>query len=153
MYTSVRLRVVWFFMLGSLLGPVASQAGEAEAVIRGLQTTWNEADMDGYLAAYRQDENLRLVFGNTVLEGFEAVATVFRTSYPNETAMGKFTIESLSMRYPSEGVAIAAGTFEHRFPHETVRGGFSHVLLYDGARWIIQHEHTSRGQTIPIAAP
>lgn len=140
-------------VLGLVSKPVkaaqdASDTPGAEAVIRSLQTTWNRADMDGYLAAYRNDEQLRLVFGNTILEGMNSVSEVFRRNYPDEHNMGKFTIDSLSVRYLSDDVAVATGTFEHVFPHETIQGGFSHVLMREEGGWVIQHEHTSRGKTI-----
>ena len=126
----------------------SSKPGGPEATIRALQTTWNQADMDGYLAAYRNDEQLSLVFGNTILRGLNTVSEVFRSNYPDEHNMGKFTIDTLSVRYLTDDVAVATGTFEHVFPHETIQGGFSHVLMREDGGWVIQHEHTSRGKTI-----
>lgn len=132
------------------LGTVSSaHAGgnTPESVIHGLQTDWNNADMDAYLGAYRGDDQLRLVFGNTVVKGMDAVSKLFRANYHDEHTMGKFTVESLSVRHVSDDVAIATGTFQHVFPHETVDGGFSHVLhREESGKWVIQHEHTSRGQ-------
>lgn len=133
----------------AVAGPAESPQASAEAVIRGLQTDWNAADMSAYLDAYRRDDQLRLVFGKTSLTGWDTVNRVFREQYPDETRMGKFTIESLAVRLLGEDTAIASGTFEHIFPHETIRGAFTHVLTRDaGGAWKIEHEHTSRGETI-----
>jgi ketosteroid isomerase-like protein len=42
--------------------------------------------------------------------------------------------------------AIASGTFEHRFPDLLVDGAYTLVFAPDGSgRWLIVHEHTSRG--------
>lgn len=126
-----------------------TEADAVETVVRGLQTDWNRADMSAYLAAYRQDEDLRLVFGGGSLKGWDSVNSVFREEYPDEDRMGKFTIDALEVRLLSPEVAIANGTFEHVFPHQTVRGAFSHVLQKHGdGRWVIEHEHVSRGEVV-----
>ncbi len=140
------LTVLALLATAALAGPPEN---DVEAVIRGLQTDWNAADMSAYLDAYRRDDQLRLVFGKTSLTGWDTVNRVFREQYPDETRMGKFTIESLAVRLLGEDTAIASGAFEHIFPHETIRGAFTHVLTRDAdGTWKIEHEHTSRGETI-----
>lgn len=119
---------------------------EVQAVIAGLQSTWNAADMDGYLAAYRRDDSMSLTYGNSVVQGWDALNALFRQSYPDETRMGKFTIDSLAVTVLGDDAAIAYGNFTHVFPDETIHGGYSHVLArHEDGRWIIQHERTSRG--------
>lgn len=126
-----------------------SDEAAVEAVIRALQTDWNAADMSAYLDAYRRDEELRLVYGKGWLSGWDAVDSVFREQYSDEHRMGKFTIDAMEVRLLTDEVAVVTGSFEHVFPHETIRGAFTHVLQRTPAgRWEIQHEHTSRGETI-----
>lgn len=135
----------------ALAGPVHAgpQENAVEAVIRGLQSDWNAADMSAYLDAYAQDEGTRLVYGKNWLSGWNEVNRVFREQYPDEHRMGKFTIDAMEVRLLTDEVAVVTGSFEHVFPHETMRGAFTHVLekAPDG-RWLIRHEHTSRGETI-----
>lgn len=125
------------------------QEDAVEAVIRGLQTDWNAADMTGYLDAYAKDDSTRLVYGKSWLSGWDEVNRVFREQYPDEHRMGKFTIDAMEVRLLTDDVAVVTGSFEHVFPHETMRGAFTHVLEQtpDG-NWVIRHEHTSRGETI-----
>ena len=60
--------------------------------------------------------------------------------------MGDFDTDQVGVRLIAPGLAIARGLFEHRFPHETIRGAFTHVWQRtDGDTWKIIHEHTSRG--------
>ena len=121
----------------------------AEAVIRSLQEHWNRGDMDAYLARYEPADTLRLTFGNTIVEGWDALDTLFRASYPDPERMGRFTIDRLETRIVDGDTAIAYGNFTHVFPHETVKGGFSHVLQRnESGEWVIVHERTSRGETI-----
>jgi uncharacterized protein (TIGR02246 family) len=135
----------------SLVHPSSAQAEDDEnrvrRVIAGLETTWNGADMEGYLSAYRQDNSLSLTYGNTVVQGFDAMNTLFRNSYPDEMRMGKFTIDEITVTMLGD-TALAYGNFTHIFSEETVIGGYSHVLVKQGDDWIILHERTSRAEVI-----
>ena len=124
---------------------------DVTTAILTLEISWNSGDMTAYLAQYQQDDTLSLTFGNTVVKGWEALDTLFRASYPDPIAMGRFTLERVDVRMLSDDIAVAYGNFTHLFPHETVKGGFSHVLKRnDQGQWIIQHERTSRGETIKM---
>jgi ketosteroid isomerase-like protein len=60
--------------------------------------------------------------------------------------MGNFQVRTLDIQAGEAGHAIASGTFEHRFPALFVEGAFTLVLERDASgRWLIVHEHTSRG--------
>lgn len=139
-------------LLLSLVHLSSAQAADAEsevrAVIAGLESTWNAGDMDGYLSAYRQDDSISLTYGNTVVQGFDALDTLFRNSYPDEVRMGKFTIDSIVVMLLGDAAAVAYGNFTHVFSEETVIGGYSHVLVREDGGWVILHERTSRGEVI-----
>lgn len=136
-----------------LQAPVSADSEGERAVgdvINALQQTWNAGDMSGYLSHYHQSDTLRLTFGNTVVEGWDALNTLFRKSYPDPERMGRFTIDRLEVEMMTDDVAVATGNFTHVFPHETIKGGYSHVLTRDEkGTWIIRHERTSRGEVIP----
>jgi len=126
------------------------EADVATAILT-LEISWNSGDMAAYLAQYQQDDTLSLTFGNTVVKGWKAMDSLFRASYPDPIAMGRFILDQVDVRMLSDDIAVAFGNFTHFFPHETVKGGFSHVLKRnDQGAWIIQHERTSRGETIKI---
>ncbi|MEM1187159.1 MAG: hypothetical protein AAGI72_01460 [Pseudomonadota bacterium] len=129
--------------------PDKADRDAAEAVIHSLQERWNRGDMTGYLARYKQDDSLRLAFGNTIVEGWGALDTLFRATYPDPERMGRFTIDRIETRLVDGDTALAVGNFTHVFPHETIKGGFTHVLQRADARaWVIVHERTSRGEVI-----
>jgi len=134
---------------GNDMSAAETDKSAAAAVIRSLQEHWNRGDMSAYLALYESSDTLRLTFGNTIVEGWDALDELFRTSYPDPVRMGRFTIDRLDTRLIDSDTAIAHGNFTHVFPHETVKGGFSHVLhRSDAGDWVIVHERTSRGETI-----
>ena len=148
-------RAVGILAIAAVLGSTSSQSSAqsptdaVKAVISSLQETWNSGDMDGYLARYAPDESLRLTFGNTVVEGWSALDALFRESYPDPYRMGRFTIDRVDVQLLSADVAVAYGNFTHVFPHETIKGGFSHALTREAnGGWIIRHERTSRAEVI-----
>jgi len=143
------VRTLAFLLILTSTSARADRNGDetaVRAVILGLEQSWNAADMDTYLAAYRQDESMSLTYGASVVQGWDALATLFRTSYPDEARMGKFTINSLDVTLIEQHAAIVYGSFTHVFIEETIIGGFSHVLVRERGRWKIQHERTSRAE-------
>lgn len=143
------VRILAFLVILISTSAQADGNGDEKAVrdvILGLEQSWNAADMDAYLSAYRQDESMSLTYGNSIVQGWDALATLFRTSYPDEARMGKFTIHSLEVTFIEQHAAIVYGNFTHVFIDETIMGGFSHVLVREGERWKIQHERTSRAE-------
>lgn len=135
--------------LAALPAQAASSEEQVEAVVRDLQTDWNDADMTAYLAAYVQNDDLRLLSHAGIYKGWDTVNTLFREHFPDERRMGKFTIDALEIRLLTEDVALANGEFEHVFEDQTVRGSFSHVLKkQDDGGWRIEHEHVSRTEVV-----
>ncbi len=130
---------------------VSADAAEdtARERIEALQETWNRGDMGAYLANYHRDAPMVLSFGNTLVQGWNALDELFRQSYPDPLRMGRFTIDELHVQVLEPTVAIAFGNFTHVFPTETIKGGFSHVLTREGeGPWLIRHERTSRGEVL-----
>lgn len=118
-------------------------------VIMSLPESWNSGDMTGYLDQYQKDASLSLTFGNTVVQGWSALDSLFRKSYPDPVRMGRFSIDRVDVTLLGDDAAIAYGNFTHVFPKETIKGGFTHVLSRDeSGRWIIRHERTSRGEVL-----
>ena len=131
--------------------PTMADSGEEDVrlVIDALQTDWNGGDMTAYLAAYVQNDEMRMLSSAGIYDGWNTVNSIFREQFPDEPRMGDFTVDSLEVRLLTDDVAVASGAFEHVFAELTVRGSFSHVLKkQDDGRWLIEHEHTSRTEVI-----
>lgn len=124
----------------------ADPSAEVRAVVGALQADWNRGDMEAYLGAYARGEHTALLSGNSALRSWEAIAAVYRKSYPDPVAMGRFEVTALDVQLRPGGHAIASGRFQHTFPQLFVDGAFTLVLERDAAgQWKIVHEHTSRG--------
>jgi limonene-1,2-epoxide hydrolase len=132
-------------------GPIEEVLAESEVEIRGLidklQVDWNGGDMTAYLDAYWNDEEFSLMFGDKAVRGWQSVSDMFTSTWTTEEAMGNFQTNNVEVRFTGTDLAIASGGFEHVFPTETIVGSFTHVFRrFDDGRWLIIHEHTSRGQ-------
>ena len=142
-------------MCATLITLPAQAAGgeeEVEAIVRGLATDWNAGNMTAYLAAYVQNDDLRLLSSAGTYRGWNTVDTLFREQFPDEPRMGDFTIDGLEVRRLTDEVVLASGAFEHVFATLTVRGLFSHVFRrQDDGRWLIEFEHVSRTEVIETA--
>jgi limonene-1,2-epoxide hydrolase len=125
---------------------LAESEAELRALTEKLQVDWNGGDMEAYLDAYWKDESTSLLFGKSALRGWQAIADLFRSSWTTEEAMGDFSTGELAVRFTGTDLAIVSGPFQHVFPAETINGSFTHVWRrFEDGRWLIVHEHTSRG--------
>lgn len=124
----------------------ATVENEILALTKKLSSDWNGGGMAAYLDAYSNDVEMSLLFQNRVVASKQELTELFTSSWTTEEAMGDFETDQVGVRQIAPGTAIARGLFEHRFPHETVRGAFTHVWQKTNAgSWKIIHEHTSRG--------
>jgi ketosteroid isomerase-like protein len=103
--------------------------------------------MDAYLNTYSEDVEMSLLFQNRVIASKQELTDFFTASWSTEEAMGDFETDQVGVREIAPGTAVARGLFEHRFPHETVSGAFTHVWQKtNSGSWKIIHEHTSRSR-------
>ena len=124
--------------------PASKSLAKVVALTKRLSTDWNAGDMSGYLDAYHDGTPVSLLFRDQSLSNKQEIIDLFTSSWTTEEAMGDFETSDVQARAVGPDTIIAYGKFEHRFPHETVRGGFSHVWQRaGGGGWKIIHEHTS----------
>lgn len=115
-------------------------------LVQQMQSHWNAGDIDAYLAAYEPAEATTVLFGNTVLKGWNSLAEAFKAAYPDPFRMGRYRVESTTVRFLTPELAVASGTFRHDFPDLIVNGAYTQVFRRtDEGGWRIVHEHTSRG--------
>lgn len=120
---------------------------EIMALTKKLSADWNQGDMAAYLAAYRPDDGIAVLFRDQIVAGFAELEQLFTTTWTTEEAMGDFDTDGVVVRLIGPDLAIAKGQFEHQFPAEKVVGVFSHTWQKTDAGWKIIHEHTSRSMS------
>jgi limonene-1,2-epoxide hydrolase len=135
--------------LGVAGKPAAAQpdkaVAEVLAFLQKLQKDWNSGDMQAYLDAYWDDEDLAIVFGDKVVLGKKAMTAMFTSAWPDEVKMGNFATEDEHVTILDPNFAIVDGKFRHQFTDSVVAGAFTHILKRrENGDWKIVHEHTSR---------
>ena len=113
-----------------------------EQVLKNQTEAWNRGDLDGFMDAYWNDENLTFSGGDGTLVGFEDTYANYRDRYP-EGKMGQIKFEDLKTEMVGKESAIVTGRFYHQLPEEEVQGNFSLVLKTFDGQWKIIHDHTS----------
>lgn len=126
----------------------AAAREQVQCLLEQFEADWNRGDMEAYLGAYWNDDALVLSHGAVNHHGWRAVAALYRKTWPDPQAMGRFELHDVVLRPCDASSVIAVGTFSHRFPGLLVRGAFSLVCRHlAGDGWKIVLEHTSRGST------
>jgi len=122
-------------------------------LVQEMQNQWNAGNIDAYLAVYDPGNATTVIFGNTVLKGWSALAETFKAAYPDPVRMGRYRVESTAVEFLTPELALASGRFRHEFPDLIVNGAYTQVFRRtEEGRWRIVHEHTSRGHAATEAA-
>ena len=113
-----------------------------EQVLMDQTKAWNSGDLDGFMDAYWNNENLTFSGAGGTTVGYEDTYANYRDRYP-EGKMGQISFKDLKTEMVGEESAIVTGRFDHQLPDEKVKGNFSLVLKILDGKWKIIHDHTS----------
>lgn len=121
-----------------------ARRAEVRHVLAEQAAAWNCGDLDGYMKAYWQSEELTFSSGGETTAGFDRVLEQYRRSFPTPEQMGRLTFDDLRVRLLGEQAALVLGRWRLERSEETLAGNFSLVLERRDGRWRIIHDHTSR---------
>lgn len=100
----MKQRYTFYLLLFLTLGFLQSFAQkkdeeEIRNIIKGQETAWNNADMNGYMQYYwKNDSLLRVTNKRGLKKGWQTVFEDYKKLYPDAAAMGKTTLEVISMK-------------------------------------------------------
>lgn len=118
----------------------------AAAVLEVLDAqveSWNEGDLEGFMAGYLRSEDLRFTSGSEVRRGWRNTLERYRQTYPDRAAMGTLAFEELDVRVLSEHAAQVFGRFRLTRESDEPTGLFTLLVELHGERWLIVSDHTS----------
>lgn len=123
----------------------ADDAADVRAEIAREADAWNRGDLDGYLAGYERAATTTMV-GQTLLRGWDAIASRYREKYGDRARMGRLTFSELEVRPLGAGFALAIGHWA--LAREAAAGGpvggwFTLTLRKTRDGWRIVVDHTS----------
>ena len=104
---------------------------------------WNAGNIDGFMAHYLRDEDLRFASGGNVNRGWQATIDGYKTRYPDKAAMGTLSFKDLEITVLSDEYAQVFGHWELERTHDKPGGLFTLLLRKTGGKWVIVSDHTS----------
>jgi ketosteroid isomerase-like protein len=126
-----------------------SAGGDPQAAITALlhrsAADWNRGDLAGFMGDYAHDTLTSYLSGGRFTRGWQPLFDHYQAAY---FAPGKhrdsLTFDDVRVRALAPQVALATAHFYlHRGDSLTASGPFTLILMKDGDRWHIVHDHTS----------
>lgn len=127
----------------------AQSATDTQAEITAMLTRsaadWNHGDLAGFMGDYAHDTLTSYLAGGHFTHGWQPLFDHYQSAY---FAPGKhrdsLTFDDVRVRVLAPRVAFATAHFYlHRGDSLTASGPFTLILMHDGTRWHIVHDHTS----------
>ena len=112
------------------------------SIIERQQTAWNDHDIEGFMAHYRQSEDLTFQSGGQRLYGWETLLNRYKTNYAGEK-MGTLTFSDIEIKVLSADSAYAVGRWEVKQEDTAANGVFTIIFKRFPSGWKIIHDHSS----------
>jgi len=116
-----------------------------ESVLRAQQEAWNRGDVDAFVEHYWHSDDVTFSSGGKTTRGWEETVRGYRERYPTRTEMGQLTFGNLEITPLGNAAALVLGEWRLERESEPLSGNFSLVFRKLDGRWVIVHDHTSRG--------
>lgn len=107
------------------------------------QDDWNTGDLDAFMEAYLNTENLVFSGSSGPIYGWKATRDRYKKSYSTRQLMGTLDFEILNIISLSDSVAQLQGSFYLKRDMEDSRGFFTLTWLKIKDQWFIISDHTS----------
>lgn len=136
----------------SLLTPAQARAENTPHPVRALLDAqvkaWNTGDLDGFLAAYWNDDRVTFFSGGDVSKGFKPLRDRYFQRYKAQgKEMGQLAFEDLEIETIAPDFAVARGRFRLQLKASKPTGLFTLWVKKTPEGWRITHDHTSAAET------
>lgn len=122
--------------------PKSDLAKSLETLVTKQAADWNSGDIDGYMKAYWNSEDLTFSSGGKTERGWKATRERYLKGYPDRETMGKLTFSELEVFPLNDSAALMLGRWKLD-RKDPVGGNFSLVWRKIAGEWLIVHDHTS----------
>ena len=112
-------------------------------VLEDQVAAWNRGDMEGYVQAYWQSNNLRFMSGGTVQRGFDGLLKRYRQAYPDPVAMGQVSFTDIEIDFLGPEAAVAHGAWALKREEDSPSGLFTLILRRIDGTWVIVSDTTT----------
>jgi ketosteroid isomerase-like protein len=120
-----------------------SAAVEITTLLREQSAAWNRGDIEGFMRAYAQTDDLRFASGATITLGWRPTLARYRQRYPDKATMGTLVFSEIAITELAPDAAIAFGRWQLTRAKDAPHGLFTLTLKKTRDGWHIIHDHTS----------
>ncbi len=110
---------------------------EVTKVVLQQESAWNNGDLDGYLAHFKDADDTEAVLNGPV-RGLGNIRSAYHISFPNRDAMGQLEQSEVEVRELGPSFALATGRYRltrSRKNGGETQGTFTEILEKTDAGW------------------
>ena len=137
---------VLFFFSAFIFAQQSVSKNDSISIVTKLfkqQDDWNTGDLDAFMEAYLNTENLVFSGSSGPIYGWKATRDRYKKSYSTRQLMGILDFEILNIISLSDSVTQLQGSFYLKRKMEDSRGFFTLTWLKIKDQWFIISDHTS----------
>jgi len=142
--------MLWMFIAAVEMFARAAMADdtakEIAAVLSRQAEAWNRGDIDGFMEHYWKSDELTFSSGGQTTRGWKSTKENYQRRYPTREKMGRLTFSQLEITPLGESAALVLGRWRLARDEGPVGGNFSLVCRRIEGKWVIVHDHTSKGE-------
>ena len=108
--------------------------------------SWNEGNIEGYMAGYHRSDSLRFASEGNVYQGWIQTLQRYKERYPNKSSMGILNFSDMQVTILSGSAALVFGKWNLKRENDNPCGLFTLLFRKINKEWRIVHDHTSSEQ-------
>lgn len=114
-----------------------------EKLLFQQQADWNSGNIDAFMTAYWQDEELQFGGASGITKGWQETLDGYKKRYPDKATMGKLTFKIKDVSRHSKKVISLTGSWELERMSDRPHGHFLLIWRKIKGEWKIVADHTS----------
>ena len=116
--------------------------GEIRNILDRQKASWNEKNIEGFMADYWKSEDFTFQSGNNRLHGWESLLSRYKKSYTGEN-WGELDFTDIEVKILTKNYAYVLGRWKLAFKDSAKEGLFTIIFQRIKEGWKIIHDHSS----------
>jgi mannan endo-1,4-beta-mannosidase len=117
---------------------------EIKKIFFQQEVDWNKGDIDSFMKAYWNSEELQFGGANGITRGWQQTLDNYKRGYPDKKTMGKLSFQIKDMTQQGELVVSLTGSWVLDRKHDRPGGHFLLIWRKIDGEWKIVVDHTSQ---------
>lgn len=117
---------------------------QIEKILFQQEADWNAGDIDGFMKAYWNSEDLQFGGASGITRGWQQTLENYKKGYPDQSSMGKLTFKVKDITRQSNKVISLTGSWELERDKNQPGGHFLLIWRKIKGEWKIVVDHTSQ---------